>query len=360
MRILFVNGQAFLPQLVGGVETSTLDLCLTLQQKGHDPAIMSGLAHGDFLCLKNRAKSRFSGQRFPCDMYQGLRVYRGWHIAAGLAEVTRKEKPDVVVVQGGLTNSFAIAAASLQLGLPTVYYAHDASLINAAPLPDLQGIEWIANSTFTATILRSRLSLPIHVIPPLMRAEMYRAKSSRRTVTMINPRPLKGGIIALAMAEQCPDIPFLFVEAWDRKDPEVAPLRARAAHLGNVMWLPVQKDMRRIYGQTRLILAPSQCPETWGRVVTEAQFLGIPTIASDMGALPETVGPGGLVIAAAADLDQWTQALRTLWDDSETYQRYSSAALNYSLRDEIAPDQIATKFIDSIAELIERQRPIHA
>jgi glycosyltransferase involved in cell wall biosynthesis len=361
MRILFVNGQAFLPQLVGGIETSTLDLCLTLQKNGHDPIIMSGLVHGGFLWLKNRARSYFANQRFPYDIYQGLRVYRGWHIAAGLPEVVQRENPDAVVVQGALSTSFEVAAASLRLGLPTIYYTHDASLIlNTTPLPDLRDIEWIANSAFTASLLQSRLNLSPRVIPPLIRAEEYRATSSRRAVTMINPRPIKGGAIAVAMAEQCPDIPFQFVEAWNGSDREVAKLKAHAKSLNNVEWLPVQKNIRHIYEQTRLILAPSQCPETWGRVVTEAQFLGIPTIASNMGALPETVGPGGIVVDAAADIAQWTQALRNLWDDDVAYRRYSDAALNYAQRAEISPTQIAAQFIDVLETLIARRASIDA
>jgi len=357
MRILFVNGQAFLPQLVGGVETSTLDLCLTLQKHGHDPAVMSTLAEGTALWLINRAKSRALGQRFPRDNYQGLRIYRGWDIASGLSEVAGREKPDIVVVQGALYNSFQIAAASIQLGLPTAYYTHDAALIlSETPLPDLQGVEWLANSAFTAKILQARLNVPSHIIPPLIRAEVYRGQSSRRTVTMINPRPLKGGAIAVALAEQCPDIPFLFVEAWNGSDPVVTELKSRAANLANVTWLPVQKDMRNIYRQTRLILAPSQCDETWGRVATEAHFLGIPTLASDRGALRETVGPGGVVIDSIADIAQWAATLRALWDDGETYQRYADAALSYSLRAEIAPDQIATTFIRALEDQVGRHR----
>jgi glycosyltransferase involved in cell wall biosynthesis len=193
------------------------------------------------------------------------------------------------------------------------------------------------------------------VIPPLIRAEEYCAISSRRKVAMINPRPIKGGAIAVAMAEQCPDIPFQFVEAWNGSDPEVAELKARAKRLNNIEWLPVQKNIRHVYEQTRLILAPSQCPETWGRVVTEAQFLGIPAIASSMGALPETVGAGGIIIDAEASIDQWVQALRNLWDDAAVYQSYADAALNYSQRAEISPTQIATQFIGILEALLTRR-----
>src|SRR5262249_21620774 len=56
-------------------------------------------------------------------------------------------------------------------------------------------------------------------------------------------------------------------------------------------------DMRTVYCDTRILLVPSQWEdETWGRVVSEAQLSGIPVITSDRGGLPESVGPGGIVL----------------------------------------------------------------
>ena len=54
-------------------------------------------------------------------------------------------------------------------------------------------------------------------------------------------------------------------------------------------------DMRSVYRDTKVLLVPSQWLETWGRVATEAQFSGIPVLASRSGALPEAVGPGGIL-----------------------------------------------------------------
>lgn len=357
MRILFVNGQAFLPQLIGGVETSTLDLCLTLHAQGHDPALLCGLRHGGGLWLMNRIKGRLLNQHAPRDTYQGLRVHRSWNLHEGLAEVLQRERPDVVVVQGALLNSYEAAAESLRLGYPTVYYVHDAALLlGDKPLPDLAGAGWIVNSAFTAGVLQKRFAVPSTIVPPLIRPENYRVQTSRRTVTMINPRPIKGGDIAVALAEACPEIPFLFIEAWEGDDPQVEALKARAARLPNVTWLPSQKDMRKVYGVTRLMLMPSQCFETWGRVITEAQFLGIPALASRIGALPETVGPGGELVEPQADTAQWAQALRAIWADDATYGRYSEAAATYAQRPAIAPQPLAAHFAGALQATIDRAR----
>ena len=74
-------------------------------------------------------------------------------------------------------------------------------------------------------------------------------------------------------------------------------LKSRIHRLANVELVERSDDMSPIYASTRVLLVPSQWEaETWGRVVSEAQFSGIPVLASDRGALPETVGAGGAII----------------------------------------------------------------
>lgn len=357
MRILFVNGQAFLPQMVGGVETSTLDLALTLKESGHHVAVMCELKAHNALWFWNRLKSWLLKLQFPKDRYQGLLVYRGWNLKRGLEEVVKKERPDAVVVQGALYNSYEIAAESARKGPATFFYMHDLNVVlKQIELPDMTGVTWIANSNFTAQKLHTLLGVDSEIIPPLMRPELYRtdpaacarsrvAAGTGKMVTMINPRPLKGGDLALQLAQLCPDIPFLFVEAWSGLDPAQQALKNRAAGLRNVTWLKSQSDMRAIYGLTRLLLVPSQCEETWGRVVTEAQFSGIPALTSRLGALPETVGPAGITVEADAEIERWLTALRSIWDSPETYEHLSRSALEFSSRRELSPDPVAEKFI---------------
>lgn len=79
--------------------------------------------------------------------------------------------------------------------------------------------------------------------------------------------------------------------------------------------------------------------EPFGRVAAEAMINGIPALVSDRGALPETVGDGGIVLPVPAwteassrripDPDEvrpWFEAVTRLWDDSEEYQRIADAA----------------------------------
>ncbi len=63
--------------------------------------------------------------------------------------------------------------------------------------------------------------------------------------------------------------------------------------------------MKQVYRSAKLILMPSMWEEAWGRVATEAQFSGIPVIASNRGGLPESVGPGGVLLDPDGPLEPW-------------------------------------------------------
>lgn len=349
MRVLFISPNSFPPQTYGGIETATLDLCASLRDEGHAAAVMSGLAHGDALWLANRVKSVLFRRRFPRDCFARTPVFRGWHLGRNLGEVVRHWRPDAAVVQARNALSHEVAAAALQLGLPTGYYAHDVSVFrDDFELDKIRGARWLANSDFTAAAIRAALGVEARTIPVLVRAQAYRTESTGEYVAMINPRHMKGGHIALAVAALCPDIPFLFVEAWEGDHAEIRALKEKYAGLGNVTWLRSRRDMRSIYGRARIMFVPSQCEETWGRVVTEAHFSGIPALASRLGALPETVGDGGLLVDADAAPEQWAAALRTLWNDAAVYRRCADAARRHAARVELSPAHIVGQLVDAL------------
>ncbi|WP_299365164.1 glycosyltransferase, partial [uncultured Paracoccus sp.] len=204
---------------------------------------------------------------------------------------------------------------------------------------DLRDVTYVANSQFTADRFNSLFGIRSTVVYPLIRREMYETETSRENVTFINPHPRKGLEVALAVAERCPDIPFAFVEAWMLSPEERAPLMQRLARLPNVTLRPPTRDMKSVYGRARIVLAPSKWQEAFGRIAVEAQFSGIPVVASACGGLPEAVGPGGILIEPDASHDVWADAVRRLWTDQAFYEEKSRAARSYSHRPEMNRDR---------------------
>jgi glycosyltransferase involved in cell wall biosynthesis len=94
--------------------------------------------------------------------------------------------------------------------------------------------------------------------------------------------------------------------------------------------------MRKVYGKCKILLAPSLWEEAYGRVATEAQFSGIPVVASNRGGLPEAVGPGGILIAPDGAIGDWVSAIRELWHNDALYRKISAAATAYSHRPEMS------------------------
>ena len=111
--------------------------------------------------------------------------------------------------------------------------------------------------------------------------------STGEYVTLINPYNEKGFELAVKIAEQCKDIPFLFVESWKLSDEHRAEIERIIAPLGNVKLENRTSDMKTVYGRTKILLAPSKWEEAWGRVASEAHCSGIPVVGSTRGGLPE-------------------------------------------------------------------------
>ena len=174
-----------------------------------------------------------------------------------------------------------------------------------------------------------------YVIPPFVDQEKYRVATNRRKVVFIGLVPEKGVELAFQLAEKRSDIPFEFVESWPINRADFFDFERRANRLGNVTVRRRVADMRSIYGMAKILLVPSVCEEAWGRICTEAQCSGVPVLASNTGGLPESVGPGGLLVDVHAPLTEWLVALSTLWDDTAAYLRLSEAALMHSRRKEI-------------------------
>jgi glycosyltransferase involved in cell wall biosynthesis len=122
--------------------------------------------------------------------------------------------------------------------------------------------------------------------------------ASREYVTFINPQPDKGvtvfARIALELGRRRPDIPLLVVEGRGTSD-ALADLPVDLLGLTNLHRMANTPDPRDFYRVSRVILMPSLWRESLGRVPIEAMANGIPVLASDRGALPETLGDAGFV-----------------------------------------------------------------
>lgn len=331
MKVILGSAHPYLPQLTGGAQVSTHEIATDLIRRGHAACVLSGLTGAGRTGLRARLLLKLTGRRTAVDRGLGYPTYRGWFAQDGVDEVIARERPDVVLLQSG--RPVPIARRFLDRGVPVVLYLRNVEPEDlGGDLRTLGQVPAIANSAFTAARYRDVFGLRPTVVHPTFTPERYRTSTTRRNVTFINPRPEKGLDTALAVARACPDIPFVFVEAWGMTPAEHGALLARIADLDNVTLRPGTDDMRQVYGEARIVLAPSRWEEAFGRIAAEAHFSAIPVIGSRCGGLPEAIGPGGLLVDPDAPIEEWVAAVRSVWDDAGRLEALSRAAAVHAAR----------------------------
>jgi hypothetical protein len=310
MRVLFCFTEPHWPDAKFGLTVTAHALCKALMRMGTEVAV---------LC---RRLDQAATQKIVVTEELGYPVYRAIDPSAQLLAVTQAWQPTRVVVQLGQPTSPLVLAA-MATGRPYAVYAQsvDAMRLDATFPIDFQGLR-LANSSFTAKRWQGLFGGQWFVIPPVIHASDYASEGGPHDrVLFVNPVPAKGAELAFEIAKLCPDLPFTFIQSWGLPQPWGEACRLRALALANVQWLSPVTDMRPLYAQARVVLVPSMCEETFGRVVVEAQINGVPALASNRGALPQVVGDGGLVLDHHASGQEWASALLRLYASPEPYSQ---------------------------------------
>jgi glycosyltransferase involved in cell wall biosynthesis len=261
-----------------------------------------------------------------------------------IATVIRTFQPDWILVSDDkrrllLDCAVANAAERVILLLQTVFHmpfgphATEVNRVQAELMGKARGI--VAISRYLQNYLGEHgdldsilVYLPVYGEGPFP----LRADFSQGSITMINPCVEKGLDIFLALAAKFPHLEFMAVPTWGAGEDVIRQLQA----VPNVRVRPAVDDIDEILRDTRVLLAPSLWPETFGYVIVEAMLRGIPVIASDSGGIPEAklgvdyVIPvrlaewrDGDYVSPELDMRPWVQALETLTGNAEIYRQCS-------------------------------------
>lgn len=355
MRILIALAEPFMPQQGGGSQTSALQLAAGFARRGSDVAIAAALNRRTGFGLMAAARMSVLRRDYDRATYVDREVFRAPAIAEQIESIVLDWRPDVVLVHG--MSAMRLARTLTRLETPTVIYWRDVEMqkLNGSPL-DVKA-RFLANSNFTAAQYKARFGITSTVVPPLIERDRYRAaRRDKRTVAFVGSAPEKGLEIAVGVASGCPDIPFDVVESWILPRRRRAALAARLSRLPNVTFRPHRPDMRDIYGRARILLAPSQWKEAWGRVASEAHINGIPVVGSNIGGLVEAIGPGGVLVDPQAPVGEWIGHVRRLWDDRDYYQRLAASAEHYSHRQDLDQDWVLDRIMSELEHA--RNHPI--
>jgi glycosyltransferase involved in cell wall biosynthesis len=276
-------------------------------------------------------------------------------------------RPHVVLTYGGHPASRELIRRSRLRKVPVVFGLHNFAYDDPAVFADAAAV--LVPSEYARRWYARRLGLKSTAIPyPLRRDRVVADDPAPRFVTFINPQPAKGAAvfarIALELGRRRPEIPLLVVEGR-RAAGGLAAVDLDLSGLENLHRMANTPDPREFYRVSRAVLVPSLWRESFGRVAAEALANGLPVLASDRGALPETLGEAGLVftvpercgpdgvaVPTAREVAPWVAALERLWDDPVFEQAHRARALSEAQRwdDAVLADRYAG-FLAGVASL---------
>lgn len=356
MRVLFAGSTSHIPESTGGLQTTIDALAKLLQARGHEVLVLANvLRDSSAIVLHEPQEERFAvlpdfdGLSYP--------VARANEAVEALPGVLAGWQPDIVSIALGGGRQAAMVVLCLRARIPVMLTVHNVEPRDVSTIfPDSPLLGRLANSEFTARRMESLFGVRLPVLPPLIDPATCVLPADQRgqgeSILLVNPSVSKGIDLFFRLAAARPDLHFLTIESWTISPDWQAILHNRATELGNVEILGPTRDMRPVYRRARLLLMPGIHEETWGKTATEAQLNGIPVIASARGALPETIGDGGLSVPIDQGIGPWLDALDKVAGDAALYQRLSQAALDHANRPDWSAEVIGDRFIDLLQQQI--------
>lgn len=346
MRILYASRRPPYPYFLGGAARCAHRLLLALIE-GHG-AVCRAVGDAGYAgaawavpAPADRAALGVRGLDADGGVDVGYPVQALANFESELTAAVTTFRPDVVWTQ--IDGAHEVLALARQLGVPGLLYVHDAedkpeALRAAADL----GCHVVCSSAFLAARTRAIVGREVHVVYPASDWYFGSAGNAAGRITFVNPHPVKGLDTFVEIARRLPEERFLVHESWPLAEPTWQALQARMSALPNVRLQRRTADMRAVYAQTRLLIAPSRWEEGFGMVAVEAQSCGIPVVASARGGLPEAVGDGGLLVERHLDVDAWVAAIRALTGSTAAYRAAAARALAHAAT--FRPEEQARRF----------------
>jgi len=299
-----------LPRLdVGGVERGTFDFAMYLKKHGHEAVVVSGGGRMVETLEKNGVKH----YTLPVGKKN---IFTALYACAKLRSIIEAEKPDIVHGRSRMPDwiaYFATLKTSAQL-IITAHGCHSRSpyseIVDASKLV-------ITPSNTAARYFVDEFKVnpsKIRIVPRGLSLEefTYRAaetKKNNRTVAFVGRlTPIKGVEYLIesmnAVLRAFPDARCLIVGEADAKHKKYEDyLKSYVVRLGlqgKVVFVG-HKKTADILDDAAVLVLPSLVPETFGRVIIEAQAKGVAVVSTDLGAPKEIITDGmtGLLTAAA-------------------------------------------------------------
>lgn len=352
-----------LPELnVGGVETGTVDLSRYLVKQGFSSIVVS---NGGALVSRLEKEG---GQHHQLPVHKKS-LWEMIRLIGPLRQIIRDEKVDIVHARSRVpawiayfacrkTNASFITTChghygtrwfSWVMGLPKLVIVP--SQVIGRHMVDCYDV----SSERIRCIPRGVNLKDFHGLPP--RAQK-RGECNIALVGRITP--LKGHSYFLkAMAQVIRSYPFVRIlivgDAPAKKPHYKSELESLARSLGisrNVSFMGRRQDVPEVLSQVDILVAPSIEPESFGRVLLEAQAAGVPVVATQTGGFLEIIDheKTGLLVAPK-DADSLALAVLRLMKDPAFGKTMAENAIK-KLKLQFTAERMAERTLEVYEELL--------
>ena len=251
MRVLFAANELHFPDNMGGSRMDVHDLAITLQEQGHQVAVVA-ILRGRNRLLGYRALETLTGRCLlhRVDTRNGYETFRcgSWQIRRFLRAAMARDVPGLLIAQGPGGALLAREAARRgcrrscgSLRRPRRNCSPRRRVLTRGSTAAIRDplVTVVAVSRFVATLAEDQMDISPAVIYPPVRLQACTAQDREpEHITFVNPIPMKGLDLALRVADLLPHRRFLFVEAWNMRGDERAALDREVSRRPNVNFQP--------------------------------------------------------------------------------------------------------------------------
>jgi hypothetical protein len=235
-------------------------------------------------------------------------------------------RPGVVIVSRVHRRAWMEIHTSLRRArIPVVFYVRETATFEHVPLAQLPPDLAVTNSDAHRR-RAEELGVQACTIPSLIEFDSGDEQTTREVALFVKPLPSRGLAVAVALARERLDIHFAFQLPWLLRRRDHRALRRWIRGQQNIELRALELHSTSVYRDARVLVLPYQV-DNRPRVVLEAQWNGIPVLATGLPAHREAVGPGGLFVAADAPPAEWATSFDAIWDNKSTYERVRVSAV---------------------------------
>lgn len=336
IKIVGIFDKIFLP--IGGSELTIIELFSKLSKEGFQTEIFSYSGTKfiqyviDTLNILELPYSFFENK--ICYVTEGISITifienDPMNVPRNFLSVIENRKPDIVF--GLFCEMSLIVISNVYPGLPVILYVHTFEFIRPNKTTSvikkfiMNNNNIIAPSEFMQNCIYREWGVKPAIFKDYIEKDKYLSENREsKFITMINPNVLKGRDIFIEIASKLPEKQFLSVGGWYSNNYREFFQNNVYNRFSNIIYEESTNNMKSIYSKTSVLLFPSLCEETFGRVIIESFLNGIPVLATKVGALRETLSGAGFlfeinkirdgVFAPDSDFSNWVETLRKLED----------------------------------------------